>query len=259
MNRSALWCLTVFIGCVAFAQSAPPSFDVASIRPVDPGSKEGKSGGPLTHRVHTTPGSVIMPQIGLDEVIMWAYDIEHYQLSGPSWLPSQRFDITAKSDGQPPEEQLRAMMRTLLETRFALKQHSEEKELACAVLLLGKDGPKLKPSDDQGESTFDGGKNGRPTVTLSRVTMHEFASALSDPMRKPVIDMTELKGTYTFTLDASNYMPPPPAPGQPREQEDEGYMVIRAIQDQLGLRIENRKMPIHMLVVDHIEKVPTEN
>jgi uncharacterized protein (TIGR03435 family) len=71
--------------------------------------------------------------------------------------------------------------------------------------------------------------------------------------------MTGLKGTYTFTLDASNYVPPPPAPGQPREQEDEGYMVMRAIQDQLGLRLENRKLPISMLVVDHIEKVPMEN
>jgi hypothetical protein len=53
-----------------------------------------------------------------------------------------------------------------------------------------------------------------------------------------VIDMTGLKGTYTFTLDASNYVPPPPAPGQPREQEDEGYMVIRAIQEQLGLHLD---------------------
>jgi uncharacterized protein (TIGR03435 family) len=258
MGRFVFWCLTAFAASIAFAQSESTAFDVASIRPVEPGSKERK-GGPLTHRVHTTPGNVIMREAGLDEVIMWAYDIEHYQIAGPSWLPTARFDITAKSDGQPSEEQMRAMMRNLLATRFAFKQHQEDKELPCAVLLVGKDGPKLKASEDQGESTFDGGKNGKPTVTLNRVSMHEFASALSDPMRKPVIDMTGLKGTYTFTLDASNYVPPPPAPGQPREQEDEGYMVMRALQDQLGLRIENRKMPIHMLVVDHIEKVPTEN
>jgi uncharacterized protein (TIGR03435 family) len=258
MSRFAFWCLTAFAGSVAFAQSSPAAFDVASIRPIQPGSKDGR-GGPLTHRVHATPGNVIMREAGLDEVIMWAYDIEHYQIAGPSWLSSARFDITAKADGQPSEAQMRVMMQNLLANRFALKQHREDKELACAALLVGKDGPKLKASEDQGESTFDGGKNGRPTVTLSRVSMHEFAAALSEPMRKPVIDMTGLKGTYTFTLDASNYVPPPPAPGQPREQEDESYMVMRALQDQLGLRIENRKISISMLVVDHAGKVPTEN
>jgi uncharacterized protein (TIGR03435 family) len=149
-------------------------------------------------------------------------------------------------------------MQNLLSTRFALKQHREDKEMACMALLEGKDGTRLKASEDQGESTFDGGKNGRPTVTLSRVSMHEFAAALSDPVHKPVIDMTGLKGTYTFTLDASNYVPQT-APGQPREKEDEGYMIMRALQDQLGLRLENRKVSISMLVVDHIEKVPTEN
>ena len=203
MSRLAFWCLTAFAGSVPFAQSVAPAFDVASIRPVEPGKKEGK-GGPLTHRVHTTPGNVIMRDIGLDEVIMWAYDVEHYQISGPSWLPPARFDITAKADGEPPEEQMRAMMQTLLATRFVLKQHREDKEMACMALLVGKDGAKLKASEDQGESTFDGGKNGRPTVTLSRVSLHEFAAALSDPVHKPVIDMTGLKGTYTFTLDASN-------------------------------------------------------
>jgi uncharacterized protein (TIGR03435 family) len=121
------------------------------------------------------------------------------------------------------------MMQNLLSTRFALKQHREDKEMACMALLVGKDGPRLKASEDQGESTFDGGKNGRPTVTLSRVSMHEFAAALSDPVHKPVIDMTGLKGTYTFTLHASNHVPPPPpAPGPPREKEDEGYMVMHA-------------------------------
>ena len=258
MSRLAFWCLSAFAGSVAFAQSTAPAFDVASIRPVEPGKTERK-GGPLTHRVHTTPGNAVMRDIGLDEVIMWAYDVEHYQVSGPSWLASARFDITAKADGEPPAGQLRAMMQTLLATRFALTQHREDKEMACMALLVGKDGTKLKTSEDQGESTFEGGKNGKPMVTLSRVSMHEFAAALSDPVRKPVIDMTGLKGTYTFTLDASNYVPPPPVPGQPREQEDEGYMVMRALQDQLGLRLESRKISISMLVVDHIEKVPTEN
>jgi uncharacterized protein (TIGR03435 family) len=194
MSQLAFWCLTVFAGSVAFAQSAAPAFDVASIHLVEPGKREG-NGGPLTHRVHTRPGNVIMRDIGLDEVIMWAYDVERYQISGPSWLPSAHFDITAKVEGEPPQEQLRAMMQNLLAARFALRQHREDKEMACMAVLVGKDGSRLKASEDQGESTFDGGKNGKPTVTLSRVSMHEFAAALSDPMHKPVIDMTGLKGT----------------------------------------------------------------
>jgi uncharacterized protein (TIGR03435 family) len=74
-----------------------------------------------------------------------------------------------------------------------------------------------------------------------------------------VVDLTELKGMFDFTIDGSNYAPPPYAPGQGHEEPDEVYMVTRALQDQLGLRLEPRKFAIDMVVIDRLEKVPTEN
>ncbi len=71
-------------------------------------------------------------------------------------------------------------------------------------------------------------KEGKLAIKFRHMSMHEFAALLSEPMHKPVIDLTEIKGIFDFTLDASNYVPPEPAPGQPREREDETYMVLRA-------------------------------
>ncbi len=127
------------------------------------------------------------------------------------------------------------------------------------VLLAPGGGAKLKTSEDQGESIFEGGGNNKPVIHMRRMSMSEFAALLSEPMHKPVIDLTGVKGAYDFTLDATNYAPPEPVPGQPREREDEGYMVLRVLQDQLGLKLEPRKLSIDMVVVDHAEKIPTEN
>jgi uncharacterized protein (TIGR03435 family) len=199
-----------------------------------------------------------MRNIDIGEAICWAYNVERYQLTGPGWMGEEHFDIVAKAADPATDDQMRVMMQTLLATRFQLAVHRENKEMAGMALLLGKGGAKLKASEDQGLSVFEPQEK-KTAINFRRMSMHEFAALLSEPMRKPVIDLTETKGTFDFTLDASNYVPPPPAPGQAREREDEGYMVTRALQDQLGLRLENRKLTIDMVVVDHLEKVPTEN
>jgi uncharacterized protein (TIGR03435 family) len=82
--------------------------------------------------------------------------------------------------------------------------------------------------------------------------MRMLARILTEMMAKPVVDLTGLKGTFDFTLDDST---PPNTPGQP----DVAYMFMHAMQDQLGLRLENRRLTVNMLVVDHVEKTPTEN
>jgi uncharacterized protein (TIGR03435 family) len=96
-------------------------------------------------------------------------------------------------------------------------------------------------------------------IRFGHMSMRKFAALLSEPMNKPVIDLTGLQGEFDFTLDASNYAPPPPAPGQPREPEDETYMIFRALEDQLGFKLEPRKLSIDTVVVDKIEKTPAEN
>jgi uncharacterized protein (TIGR03435 family) len=198
-----------------------------------------------------------MRNIDLGEAICWAYNVERYQLTGPDWMGTARFDIVAKAAGPATDDEMRAMMQTLLANRFHLAIHRDTKEMAGMVLLLGKAGAKMKLSEDQGESVF-APQQKKMAIDMRRMSMHEFAALLSEPMRKPVVDLTELPGKFDFTIDASNYVPPEPAPGQPREDND-SYMVMRALQDQLGLRIEPRKLTIAMIMVDHVEKVPTEN
>jgi uncharacterized protein (TIGR03435 family) len=248
--------ITACTGLSIFAQAPAPAFDVASVRPAAPLDERGAKTRP--HRVHTNPGNLVMRNIAMKEAIQWAYDVESYQVAGPTFLDDTRFDIVAKAADPATADQMRVMVQTLLANRFQLIVHRENKEMPGMALVLGKGNSKMKASEDGGESVFEPVPN-KPTIHFRHMSMHEFAALLSEPMRKPVIDLTEIKGTFDFTLDASNYVPPEPAPGQPREREDETYMVLRALQDQLGLRLEPRKLTIEMIIVDHVEKVPTEN
>lgn len=199
------------------------------------------------------PGSVAMRNIGLTEAIAWAYDLEWYQISGPSWLPDAHFDIVARVDRPTTDDQLRAMTQTLLANRFGFKAHREDKELSCMAILVGKDGQKLKASEDPGESTFEPTPKTK-TIKMAHMSMRMLARILTEVMGKPVVDLTGLKGTFDFTLDGSNYTPPD-TPGQP----DVAYMFTHALQNQLGLRLENRRLTVNMLVIDHIDRTPTQN
>lgn len=254
-RKVAVFGLAACLGLPVLAQTAAPAFEVASVRRAGPVQENGKA---RPHHVNTTPGNVVMRNIGMTEAVQWAYNVEAYQVSGPSWMPAEHFDIVAKAGGPATDDEMRVMMQTLLANRFALTVHHENKEMPGMVLLVGKGGPKLKASEEQGESVFEPVQK-KMAINMRRMSMHEFAALLSEPMRKPVIDLTDLKGAFDFTLDASNYAPPEPAPGQPREQTDDSYLVTRALQDELGLRLEARKLTIDMVVVDHVEKVPTEN
>jgi uncharacterized protein (TIGR03435 family) len=253
-RAAAAVCLAASMGVSVFAQAPAPAFDVASVRPAGPVHEESKR---RPHHVNTTPGNVVMRNIGMTEAIQWAYNVEAYQVTGPSWMPTTHFDIVAKAAGPATDDEMRAMMQTLLASRFQLTLHRENKEMAGMALLLNKGGSKMKASEDNGESVFEP-QDKKMAINMRHMSMHEFAGLLSEPMRKPVIDLTELPGQFDFTLDASNYVAPPSATGQ-REGEDEMYMILRALQEQLGLRLEPRKLTIDMVVVDRAEKVPTEN
>jgi uncharacterized protein (TIGR03435 family) len=251
---AAAWLAATLAICVR-AQTGGPAFDVASIHPAAPEQKPEEKGRP--HRIHTTPGNVVMRNVGMTEAIQWAYSVESYQVSGPAWMPQTRFDIVAKATGPATEDEMRAMMRTLLANRFGLQAHREDKEMSGMALLVAKGGPKLKAADGQGESVFEPVPK-KMAINFRRMSMREFAALLSEPMRKPVLDFTELPGTFDFMLDASSLAPPEAAPGQAHEDND-SYLVLKVLPDQLGLRLEPRKLTINMVAVDHIEKVPTEN
>ena len=233
------------------------------------------NGGPGTG----DPGRISYTNIPLRRVLLAAYEFGNYQILGPDWLNSLRFDITAKIPAGITKEQFQSMLRNLLATRFQMTTHLESKMLPIYALVAAKNGPKLKPAvdDDAGRPpgeqlpvvTQAEGKDGFPTVSLRAaglvietkdgrarvtakgVTIAKFADFLSGRLDRPVIDMTGLAATYSFAL----YFTPEGL--NPDNGSEPG--IFTAVQEQLGLRLDARRGPVELLVIDHAEKVPTEN
>ncbi len=134
----------VFIGLAALADPNPPAFDVASIKP----NQMGNAGGEKSERENITvsPEGVMMRNVSLRSCLRWAYDVKDFQISGPGWLASEKYDIAAKTAPPTSAGQLRLMMQTLLADRFKLALHRETKDLPVYALVVGKNGPKFHES-----------------------------------------------------------------------------------------------------------------
>jgi uncharacterized protein (TIGR03435 family) len=241
------------------------TFDVASV-------KASKStGGRVT--ITSDPGRISYTNIMLRRLLLAAYDVKNYQLVGPEWLDTLRFDITARIPDGATEEQFQAMLRDLLATRFKMTIHRESKELPIYALVVAKNGPKIKPHDgastgeeqvaamqkDEGKDGFPvlslptaglviETRNGRARVTAKDVPIEKLADLLSGQAGRPVFDSTGLAGNYSFVLYFT-----------PESGDSSEPFLFAALQQQLGLKLESRKGPVELLVVDHAERVPTEN
>jgi uncharacterized protein (TIGR03435 family) len=234
------------------ASMAQPVFDAASIRP-HPLGRGGE--GSKRESIEANPGSLNMRNISLKSAIRWAYHVMDYQISGPDWLGYERFDIMAKAAGPAPEAELRTMLQALLAERFQLKLHKETKELPAYVLLIAKGGIKFHESKEEGEMVTAQDKN-HMTITMKRVPASQFIEMLSGALRAPVINNTGLEGRYDATIDVSKYM----ADVAPKDgQFDPVPLIVTGLQEELGLKLESKKMPLDLLIIDHAEKVPVEN
>jgi uncharacterized protein (TIGR03435 family) len=234
----------------AFAQQpAAPAFEVASIRAGEPGKEV----------IEYVPGSLTMRHARLTVCIRWAYGVPEYQVSGPGWMNDVWFDIAAKAGTPAKEAELRLMLQTLLVDRFKLATHRQTKELSALVLTVGKNGHKLKPVETEEAPNFSTGKL---TLTGQAATLGHLTEFLSREIRTPIIDQTGLTGRFNYALDINAYVtdevrksqgpgggPPPDAPS----------IIAQAIQAQLGLKLDAKKVPVEMIVVDRLEKAPTEN
>jgi uncharacterized protein (TIGR03435 family) len=248
----------VWIACAAaLAASAqttatPQAFDVASIKI----SQIGKAGGEGSRRENTqiSPGSVNMRNVSLRTAIRWAWRVGDYQVSGPDWLANERYDIMAKAAGPAPDAELRVMMQTLLADRFKLAVHHQTKEMSAYALVVGKNGPKFQESHAEGESSVVPDQKTMKLV-VQRTPMAQLVDGLSNVLRAPVIDLTELKGRYDVTVDMAKYIPD----RNSTEPPDPVSILTRGLQEELGLKLEPRKLPIDLVVVDHAEKIPAEN
>jgi uncharacterized protein (TIGR03435 family) len=248
--------LAGFTACPIIGQSTAtpaPAFDVASIKV----SQIGKAGGEGSRRenVNSSPGSLTMRNVSLSSCIRWAYNVKQFQVSGPAWLESERYDVLAKAGDPASTDQLRLMLQALLANRFKLTLHREEKVMPTYVLVVAKNGPKFHQSEGEGKSSLKGSKAG--VVNAEKTSMTQLADILAQPLRCPITDMTGLKGLYDFTVDLTSYIPTEFKPGDP--PPDIVGIAMSVLQDQLGLKLEAKKVPVEILIVDHADKVPSEN
>jgi len=238
--------------CAALGQE----FEVVSV-------KANKSASTSSHS-SSDPGRLTSTNVSLRSLIVTAYGMKDYQVEGPDWLSSARFDVAAKFPEALPRDRekynagLRAMMQKMLADRFKLVVHRDRKTFSVYGLIVGKRGIKFKEVPDAG--SHSNSNNGHYVGTS--VTMAAFAEFLARRVDLPVLDMTGLKGSYDLTLD---WVPEPRQSGESKgdvpvvADSPTGATLLLAIQEQLGLKLESRKAPIEILVVDHAERVPTEN
>jgi uncharacterized protein (TIGR03435 family) len=240
--------LLFLLSITAPAQPAPPAaFEVASVKASQPGAPSIEPG----------PSSLTMRHVRMNACIAWAFNIQEPQIVGLDWLNDVTFDIFAKSAAPAAEAELRNMLQALLADRFKLTFHREAREIPALTLVVSGKGHKLKPAEKPGDPSF---RTGKMSLTGTGATLGELTVFLSRELREPVIDQTGLKGLFNYTLDINAYVTDEirksGGDGPPLEANS---IIAQAMQAQLGLKVEAKKMAVSMLVVDHLEKSPTEN
>jgi uncharacterized protein (TIGR03435 family) len=240
----------------AFAQTpaVPPAFEVASVKVNTSGDRPSEK---------SDDGRMTMTAMPLRVVIAAAYQIPWIRVDGPSWLDSQCVDIAAKIPPDATRETFFQMIQTLLADRFALKVHREQKPVAVYAIVMSNQKPTLKPSapNAQQKTTWTRGEGNQITFHNTKMTMAELAEAMPHWMSQnwfdlPVADLTGLDQAYDFDL---TFVMTNRAPAETEASDPTGDTIFDAIRKQLGLKVEKRKAPIERIVVDHMERVPTEN
>jgi bla regulator protein blaR1 len=247
-----------------------PAFEVASIKP-------NKSGEPDV-RLMFTPDGFSATNVPLREFIRMAYQVQEFQMSGgPPWINSERYDIEAKVDSSAAEQlrqldqdQHRRMLQPLLEDRFQLKVHWEQKELPVYALAVAKNGPKLHEAK-AGDTYPDGFKGpdgvghaglmriGPGGITAQGVPMDAIVRLLSQQLGRTVVDKTGLKGNYDVQLQWTPDNGPASMMGpDSKPAPDSGPSIFTAIQEQLGLKLESQKGPVDVLMIDSVGR-PSAN
>ena len=245
---------------------AQSTFEAASIKAaqLDKSSLEGQRG------VAFSPGSLTMRSATLRTIILTAYDVKDHQISGPSSLDSERYDIVARAAGPATDREMRPMLQALLQDRFKLQSHRETREMPVFILTAGKGGVRLRPSttecirfdpnvpvrpraaDEKPVPFCNNIISGRGAImrwTAQNIDVFQLVGALSSSVGRQVIDKTGFTGHFDLNLEYSPDPAPADAPAPP---------LITVLEQDLGLKLDSGKGPVEVLVIDHIER-PSEN
>jgi uncharacterized protein (TIGR03435 family) len=284
-------CTLIALICTNLRAQTPPArpqFEVASVKPAANDEKGG--GRPPRMRemmrknrqpgfIPLCPGRVRIEDWALLDLIAAAYSVRANQVSGPAWMSDQAFDIEAKVPAGAPKEAVNAMLQSLLEDRFGLSVHRDTQTKQGFALVVGKNGPKLKPAEPpavpteglteeerKAKASEQAQANraammsriqemresvgpGPGAISRSRndsITTAELASQLAGLAEAPVVDETGLTGKYSVVIETWTNADVP------------GGTVFDAV-EKLGLKLEPRKVTVETVVVDQVSKTPTAN
>jgi uncharacterized protein (TIGR03435 family) len=274
------------------------AFDAASVKPAKPPAESfgdgvsiarkqpGRSrrGGPGTD----DPSRFYDPETTLQTLLVEAFDVGYFQVQGPEWLSEERFDVEATMPPQTTMIQFHSMLQNLLVERFKMSAHRERRELPGYALVVAKKAPKLKqPVESPAASDTRAlpsvglqpdllGRDGFPAslprhpIFLNGVpgfmapygwrlyfqekTMRDLAAYLRVRLQCQVEDETELTSKYDFAL---TFFPRPTPP--PDTQYPAAPNLFTALQSQLGLKLQSKRVSTEVIVIDHIEKKPVGN
>jgi uncharacterized protein (TIGR03435 family) len=282
--RPHLACVVYVALGTAFLSAQEPAFEVASIRPTPQSTQ--------TAEIRPTPwGRFTATNATAKSLVLRAYGLVNSQLIGaPAWLTADRYDVDARA-AAPPDgpEALMPMVRRLLVERFNLKAHTEMRELSAYALIVARRdnqlGSQLRPTntdcsrattltqDEVRAAARDGwppcgmaytvsfvtttpaGNNVKWRIRRSGATMPALATALQQGLDRPVVDQTGLSGRFDVEY---SYAPQPQPPGVESVFGPEAPMLFVALEEQLGLKLESRRMSVPVLVIDSIDR-PSEN
>ncbi|HKO18110.1 MAG TPA: TIGR03435 family protein [Acidobacteriaceae bacterium] len=229
------------------ARDADPDWDVVTVKPSDPDSKE------VGYRMSGRRQIQLLRQTA-EAMLIVGYGVHKKQIeNAPEWVRTAEWDVSGETDlmGEPDAQQVRSLVRKLLKERFGLMLHRQQREMEVFALTMAKGGAKLKASTGDPNALaneYEHENGGEATVAFKNAPVNLLVTILDFRADKPVVDKTGLTGRYDFTMrytidetrvaaDASG------APG-----------LFTAIQEQLGLKLEAVKAPADVLVIDKVER-----
>ena len=247
--RAKLSLLITAIGsyCFALGQAPPSRYDVVSIKP---------SNKPNTNKTYrrTPDGGFRAGNYSLKDLIRLAFDVRNFQIAGgPGWLDTERYNVQAKLEvpfnalSPEGEERQRTMVQAMLQDRFELKVHKQNKDMNVYFLVLTQAVPKMKRTGDAREADTQM-RDGNGQMWATKFDMSLFARYVGGELGLPVIDRTGLPGVYDFELTWN------PEEGKTSADTEFRPSLVTAIKEQLGLELKRGKGSVEVIMVDSAEK-----
>jgi len=251
----------VLVLAMAAGSAGAQAFEVATVKPAAPVT--GHDQYHMTMR--TDPGNVIMTNASIADLIRAAYRVQFYQIAGPDWIATEKFDVMAKLPADAGIEKLPEMLQALLAERFHLAVRRDVKEQNVLALVAAKGGAKLQESGGGAAAwSRTTGADGSLHIDTRHMTVGAVADLLGSFLGRPVSDQTGVQGVYDVPLDfstadvttgtrTSGVFAPDAVAG------DEAGSSVAASLRLVGLKLETRRLPLERIVIERVERAPMEN